>query len=73
MPTITPVRVVDIASMGFSDPGVAAAATLAMPKSRTLARSPPGASGSATIITLSGLRSRWMMFFVWAAASAAAI
>ena len=35
----------------------ALAANLAMPKSSTLTRSPPGTSLSATTITLSGLRS----------------
>jgi hypothetical protein len=37
----------------------AAAASLAMPKSRSLMRSPPGFSGSRTMKTFSGLRSRW--------------
>ena len=41
-----------------------------MPKSSSLARSPVGKAESATIITLSGLRSRWMMSLACAAASA---
>jgi hypothetical protein len=43
--------------------------SLAMPKSRILARSPPATSRSATRKMFSGLRSRWMMPRPWAACS----
>jgi hypothetical protein len=47
--------------------------SLAMPKSRTLTRSPLGSSASGTTNTLSGLRSRWMMPAACVASSTPAI
>jgi hypothetical protein len=46
--------------------------SLAMPKSRILARSPPATSRSGTRKMFSGLRSRWTMPRPWAACSDAA-
>src|SRR5580698_2717958 len=46
-----------------------ASLSLATPKSRILARSPPGASRSGTRNKLSGLRSRWTMPAACVAAS----